>query len=185
MKPSGESNQELTGLELMTHSLIKTRDVIFNEYNHIERITLLTKEEEDLPELWTNKEFLITKTLTKAPTPGIKWIEDGELPFKPIKEEPAKTEEAKEDVPSREGYEEVPEMAPQEFEKRRWLDPSNTAYGKGKCHHALLSDASSFSESSSDIQATETAFVILVKDELANYKEAMKSDNAAEWMKAC
>ena len=158
---------------------------ILSQHNHIERIMLLTKEEEeDLPELWTNKEFLITKTPSKVPTPRIKWTEDGKLPFKPIKEEPAQTAEAKEDVPPREEYEEVPETALQEFEKRRWLDSNDTAYEKGKHHQALLSDTSSFSESSPDIQATETPFISLADYELANYKEAMKSDNTAKWMKA-
>ena len=54
-----------------THSLIKTRDAIFDESNHIEQITLLTKEDEDdLLELWTKKDFFISKSPTKVPFTG-------------------------------------------------------------------------------------------------------------------
>ena len=72
-----------------TRSLIKTRDAIFYESNHIERITLLTKEDEDdLPELWTKKDFFISKSPTKVPLPEIEWSEEEEeLAFKPVKEE--------------------------------------------------------------------------------------------------
>ena len=58
-------------------------------------------------------------------------------------------------------------------------------YGKGKHHQALLSNAYILSKDSLDAQTPETAFVILAEDEPANFKEAMKSDNSAEWMKAC
>ena len=120
-------------------------------------------------------DFFISKSPTKVPLPEVKWSEEEELPFKP----------AEEQMPIREGYEEVLEQAPQEFEKGRCLDPSDTAYGKGKCHQALFSDAYTISESSLDKQTPEAAFVILAEDELANFKEAMKSDNSTEWMKAC
>ena len=88
-------------------------------------------------------------------------------------------------MPIREGYEEIPEQAPQEFEKGSWLDLSDTAYGKGKHHQALFSNAYITSESSLDNQTPETAFVTLAEDEPANFKEPMKSDNSTEWMKAC
>ena len=122
--------------------------------------------------------------------PEIKWSEEEEgLPFKPAKEEirgeEEEVQEAKEHVPIREGYEEIPDWAPQEFEKGEWLDPSDTTYGKGKHHQALLSDAYIISEDSLNAQTPETAFVILAEDKPANFKEAMKSDNHAEWMKAC
>ena len=58
-------------------------------------------------------------------------------------------------------------------------------YEKGKCHQALLSDAYIISEDSLDAQTTETAFVIQAEDKPANFKEAIKSNNCAEWMKAC
>ena len=174
-----------------TCSLIKTRDAIFDESNHIERIILLTKEEEDdLPELWTKKDFFISKTPIQAPSPGMPWTEEGGLPFQPTEEdkEAAREEEqpeAEEEVPIREGYEEVPEQAPQEFEKGGWLDPSDTAYGKGKRRQALLSDAYTLTENISELQNHETAFVVLAEDEPANYKEAMKSEDAEHWKKAC
>ena len=99
--------------------------------------------------------------------------------------EEGEVQEAEEHVPIKEGYEEIPEQAPQEFEKGEWLDPSDTTYGKGKHHQAHFSDAHIISEDSLDAQTPETAFVILAEDELANFKEAMKSDNHAEWMKVC
>ena len=57
-----------------------------------------------------------------------------------------------------------------------------TTYGKGKRHQALFSDAYIISEDSLDAQTPETAFVILAEDKPANFKEAMKSDNHAEWV---
>ena len=174
-----------------TRSLIKTRDAIFDESNHIERITLLTKEEEDdLPELWTKKDFFISKTPTQAPSPEIVWTEEGGLPFEPAEEDKEVTREkerpeAEEEASIREGYEEVPDQAPQEFEKGGWLDPSDTAYGKGKRHQALLSDAYTLTENTFESQTHETAFVVLAEDEPASYKEAMKSENAEHWKKAC
>ena len=65
------------------------------------------------------------------------------------------------------------------------MDPSDMTYGKGKHHQALLSNAYIISKDSLDAQTPETAFVILAEDELANFKEPMKSDNCAEWMKVC
>ena len=58
-------------------------------------------------------------------------------------------------------------------------------YGKGKHHQALLSNPYIISEDSLNAQTPETAFVILAEDKPANFKEAMKSDNCADWMKAC
>ena len=98
-----------------THSLIKMRDAIFDESNNIERITLLTKEDEDdLSELWMKKDFFISKSPTKVPLPEIEWSEEEEeLPFKPAKEETqgeeGEVQEAEEHVPIKEGYEEIPE----------------------------------------------------------------------------
>ena len=112
-----------------------------------------------------------------------------ELPFKPAKEatqgDEGEVQEAEEHVLIKEGYEKIPEQAPQEFEKGEWLDPSDTTHGKGKCHQAHFSDAHIISEDSLDPQTPETAFVILAEDKPANFKEAMKSDNHTEWMKAC
>ena len=135
------------------------------------------------------KDFFISKSPTKVPLPEIKWSEEEEeLHFKPAEEETrgkGEVQEAEEHVLIEEGYEEILEQAPQEFEKGEWLDPSDMTYGKGKCHQALLSNAYIISEDSLDAQTPETAFVILAEDKLANFKEAMKSNNHAEWMKAC
>ena len=122
------------------------------------------------------KDFFISKSPTKVPLPVIEWSEEEEeLPFKPAEEETwgeeGEVQEAKEHVPIKEGYEEIPEWAPQEFEKGEWLDPFDTTYGKGKCHQALFSDPHIISEDSLDAQTPETAFVILAEDEPANFKE--------------
>ena len=38
-----------------TQTVLKVRDVIFDEYNHIERVTIHATDDDDLPDLWNDK----------------------------------------------------------------------------------------------------------------------------------
>ena len=60
---------------------MKVRNVIFDESNHIERVTIESDENEDeLPDLWKHNEFSIQFTPSYVPISGIEWAENG-LPF--------------------------------------------------------------------------------------------------------
>ena len=50
-----------------TRSIMKARDVIFDEANHIERITIHSTDDDDLPDLWLN-EYPITFSPSIAPS---------------------------------------------------------------------------------------------------------------------
>ena len=49
-----------------THTILKARDVIFDESNHIERVTIHATDDDDLPNLWTD-EIDITTTPSHIP----------------------------------------------------------------------------------------------------------------------
>ena len=51
-----------------THSILKARDVIFDESNHIERVTIHATDDDDLPNLWTNEINITTTPLTHTPS---------------------------------------------------------------------------------------------------------------------
>ena len=57
-----------------TRSIIKAQDVLFDESNHIERITIHDTDDNDLPELWT-KETKITFTPAQSPDTDSNWAE--------------------------------------------------------------------------------------------------------------
>jgi len=38
-----------------THMVLKVRDVIFDESNHIEQVTIHTTNDNDLPDIWINE----------------------------------------------------------------------------------------------------------------------------------
>ena len=63
-----------------THTILKTRDAVFDESNHIERVTIHATDEDDLPNLW-NIEIPITIAPTKPPETGVTWNESNALPF--------------------------------------------------------------------------------------------------------
>ena len=119
--------------------IMKVCDAIFDESTHIEYVTIITnKDEDDLPELWKNNNFLVQHTPSHIPISGINWTENGH-PFPPLPtsmtEEAAKEkesiekqqdeekleekeegdEQAKEEP--KEGYEPIPAVAPKDFEK--------------------------------------------------------------------
>ena len=74
-----------------TRSIIKVRDAIFNEYNHIEYITIHATDEDDIPDLWIS-EILVSIT-PAGHAPSGEWEESGGLPFKPNDSEEEEKEE--------------------------------------------------------------------------------------------
>ena len=75
-----------------THTIIKTHDAVFDESNHIERVTIHASDEDDLPNLW-NTEIPITVTLTTSPVTNVTCSESDALPFRPdVLEEAARGE---------------------------------------------------------------------------------------------
>ena len=141
-----------------THTIMKVRDAIFDESNHIEHVTIITNEDEDdLPELWKNNHFFVQHTPSHVPISGISWTENG-LPFplsptsitgqaaeeqeheekqqEKLEEKETEEEEVEEEL--KEGYEPIPMVTPKDFEKGPWTDPSNIQYGHGKRHQAFF-----------------------------------------------
>ena len=75
-----------------THTIIKSHDAVFDESNHIERVTIHAEDEDDLPNLW-NTEIPITVALTTSPVTGVTCSESDALPFRPdVLEEAARGE---------------------------------------------------------------------------------------------
>ena len=114
--------------------ILKARDTIFDEYNHIECIIIHATDEDNLLMLWMD-DLPISIITQKLTGPSIEWTNDDELPMQPDVE-PKHSEEAAEEGGSHsEEEEEVEEKvgadkgptihAPKDFEKGLWLDHTN------------------------------------------------------------
>ena len=172
-----------------THTLIKARDAIFNELNHIERITIHATDDNDLPNLWT-MELPIT-TATSSPPVHHKWMNDDALPLH-IESSPL-TELSQIDTDNntrkcnaegeyhKKGYKEVPDHAPKEFAMGPWLDPSNDSHGCSKHHQAIYAAINAVAQGEADLEHMESVFVVLADDEPANYQEATNSPDSERW----
>jgi Reverse transcriptase (RNA-dependent DNA polymerase) len=172
-----------------THTVIKSRDVIFDEYNHIEWVTIHSTDKEDLPNLWTTE---ISTHITPIHTPSIsphpQWIEDCQLPFASedtliISQEIDKETEQMDESGTIEAQDSESESiyAPQDFERGEWLNPTNKSFGRGMRHaRALFAFASGEYELGHKI-----AYVTLADDEPSNFQEAMNSMIADEWKAVC
>ena len=190
-----------------THTIMKTRDAIFDESNQIERVTIdTTDEDDDVPELWRDNTFKVHYKISTPPASGIEWTEEEQLPFAPstvLSEAEEKQEkqqdhekkqdehehqvgtEGKADEEPRPGYEPIPETAPKEFSTGTWLDPENMGYGRGKRHQALFAYMKCFANTTAELEMVESAFMTLAEDEPSSFKEAMNSPDHDKWMKAC
>ena len=65
-----------------THSILKARDIIFDECNHIKRVTIHATDDDNLLNLWTNEINITTTPLTHT----LIWNhmeENGTHPFTP------------------------------------------------------------------------------------------------------
>ena len=122
------------------HTLLKVRDTIFDELNHIERITIHATDDDDIPDLWVTD--LPIAIVTSSPPIHHKWMNDNALPLhtktSPLTEltETDTSEETEKQeirtVGHREAYEEVPEHAPKEFKNGPRLNLNNKSHGCGK-----------------------------------------------------
>ena len=191
-----------------TQTVLKVRDVIFDESNHIERVTIHgTDEDDDLPDLWNNViPITITPSATSQPgdiqnerdemspltdltdNSSEQEIEEGLLDEMKedtereteVNDDSMDTEAGRDEVRGTDDKEETP-YTPQDFEKGPWLDPTNTSYGRGKHHQVIYAEAAKFAHGYTDLEHTEQALVTLAEDEPANYREAMDSPQAEQW----
>ena len=171
------------------HNLLKVRDVIFDESNHIERITIHVTDGDNIPDLWMTD--LPITTATSNPQVHCKWTNDDALPLHTetsllteLMEMDMNNETEKQETGiegHREGYKEVPEYAPRDFEKGPWLDPNNKLHGWGKWHQDIYTAINVMAHGLADLEHVESAFIMLAEDEPVNYKEAMDSPNANKW----
>jgi hypothetical protein len=76
-------------------------------------------------------------------------------------------------------------IAPKDFLKGPWMNPSNTEYGKRRRQVGIIAEMAAMAHGRNELEDTETAYMVLAEDEPENYKEAMKSKDAAEWKKSC
>jgi hypothetical protein len=172
-----------------THTVIKSRDVIFDEYNHIERVTIHSMDEEDSPNLWTTEILTnITPIHTPSHSSHPQWIEDRQLPFTPedtlIASQGVDQGIDRMDKSGTIGVQDSESKsiyAPQDFERGKWLDPTNTSFGRGMCHARGLC---AFTNGEYEL-GHELIYITLADDELSNFREAMSSTNADEWKATC
>ena len=123
-----------------TNTVLKVRDAIFNESNHIERVTMHATDNDDLPDLWTQS-LNTTFSCTAKPLKQIDQEPNTEAPVRSFHEQEDASDEPKPNPlivtptpnihdPDKEVYE--PEYAPKDFQCGPWLDPDTSIYGRGK-----------------------------------------------------
>ena len=190
-----------------TRTILKARDAVFDESNHIERVTIHATDDDDLPDLWNDK-IPITVASTSTPNPNITWDEQNELPFKPYDMEQSSDQESgdegieriardekrdvvealetKKNLAIEQGETSLKPNAPfLDFEKGPWNNPNDASYGRGKRHQALFTEVAAFAHGYTNLEHTEHALVVLADDEPANYRESTRSPLAKKWREAC
>jgi hypothetical protein len=141
-----------------TQTLIKARDVVFDELRHVKRTTIHTTDDDDTPSLWVID--------GKVPTFAADPLDDeniipplipsetfeAEIDYTPIQtakdDESMETEggHGKDDGEDQnnetvsQDTDEGETNAPKDFSKGPWMDPSNTEYGRGRRHAALFAE---------------------------------------------
>ena len=119
------------------NTILKVRDAIFDESNHIERVTIHATNNNDLPDLWTQN-LNTTYSCTVKPLDPIKQRPITEAPARSFNDQENASDEPRPDphiatpVPNvhhpNEGIYE-PEYMPKDFQCGPWLDPDNSVYG--------------------------------------------------------
>ena len=77
------------------------------------------------------------------------------------------------------------EFAPKDFEQGAWLNPDNSAYGRGKRTETSQVETAAMAHRDTNLEYTESIFIVLAKDEPNTYNDAMNSPNAEEWKPSC
>ena len=194
-----------------TQTVLKARDVIFDESNHIERVTINSTDKDDLPDLWNDT---ISISTSQTSTPVAKSLQDHQsIPApqevtpksqtvpkkqtevdmagttqhepKPI-EGDSKAKTGNNATNDKEGdniY--TPSIAPEDFKHGPWLDPDDEAYGRGKRRQVMVPELAALANGENNLENVETALVTLAEDEPESYREAMQSTNAEKWKLAC
>ena len=60
-----------------------------------------------------------------------------------------------------------------------------TEYRRGKWHHVTYTEVITLAHSTSELEATESAFMILAEEELENYKQARRPPEETKWKEVC
>ena len=130
---------------------MKSRDVMFDESNRIERTKIHASNDDDLPNPWIRDISIITSIPPSSPnvTP---WTNDVELRFHEEEETVPQTTSPIQESADEESEKNIEEMiqaeneeeedesetikehiyAPKDFVCEPWMDPSNVEYGRGK-----------------------------------------------------
>ena len=67
-----------------SHTILKARDALFDESNHIERVTIHATDDDHLPTLWMDElPISIIPQSTLIPSQTSKWTNDADLPMQP------------------------------------------------------------------------------------------------------
>ena len=184
-----------------TNTVLKARDAIFDEYNHIERVTIHATDNDDLPNLWTRhlKTSFAVTTIPSDPIisepgadPAVKSFDEQQTSDEPEHTHvsgagptPTTNITSSPDIPTLDENIYEPEFAPKDFYRGSWLDPDNSIYGRGKRSETTHTGMTATTNESSDPKHTERVFVVLAEDEPNNYRDAMSSPNSQKWRSSC
>ena len=175
-------------MDTMYTNHVKARDVIFNEYNHIERVTIHATDDNDLPDLWNNKIPISTSCDTtdistgqKSDTPSHQHphMPEATGPVEDTGNEKPQTnttmEDSKGDSIATTTDDDTMDgvytlsIAPQDFKHSPWLDPADETYGRGRRHQVAMTELIALENGKINLEQVKTALVTLAEDEPENY----------------
>ena len=184
--------------------MLKVRDIIFDEYHHIKRVTINATDDDNLPNLWNDNIPISTShNMTDVSTSQVSDTLTHQQPHAPEATGPAEgtenkklqtdtmTEDSKGDskvtATDNDTMDRVyaPSIAPQDFEHGPWLDPADETYGRGRRCQAAAAELIALVNGETNLEEVKTVLVTLAEDEPENYKEAMTSPDAEKWKSAC
>ena len=122
---------------LRTKTVLKVRDTIFDESNHIKRVTIHATDNDNLPNLWTQN-LDTTFSHTVKLLEQINQEPNIEAPVRSFHEQEDASDEPRLDPPITTPTPDIrdpdngvyePEYAPKDFQHSPWIDPDNSVYG--------------------------------------------------------